>query len=63
MPDTMTVRHEAEVASLPEAGPRYAIPLGHLLADTLPQGPLCGTKTTTMTGPPTAQDEDSDNDQ
>jgi hypothetical protein len=62
MPDTTKVPHESDVASAPEAGPHYAIPLGHLLVEQVRQGPMCGTKTSTMTGPPDAQDDDTDND-
>lgn len=60
--DTTVVRKESETTSLPEPGPRHATPLGRLLAVRLPQGPVCGTKTTQPTGTPTAQDEASDND-
>ncbi len=62
MPDTTKVRHESDAASLPEAGPRYAIPLGHLLAERLPQGTMSQTETNSMTGPPDAQDTDPDTD-
>jgi hypothetical protein len=64
MLDTTKVRHESDAASLPEAGPRYAIPLGHLLAERLRQGTMCQTRTETnsMTGPPDAQDADPDTD-
>jgi hypothetical protein len=62
MLDTTKVRHESDATSLPESGPRCAVPLGHLLAERLPQGSMGGTKTATMTGDKQAQDTDSDND-